>query len=109
MIELKHRQGIKISYGTRFMKTPEEWNKKFCEVINECRWETEDRYSERMNQHCETTYAYDIREERLEIIKQIQQDALNSVANCIVDSGNPMVAKENILKLIPSYSTTVVV
>jgi hypothetical protein len=58
------------------MKTPEEWDKEFDIVVDELRWEVEDPYSERMTQCCERTYAYEIRDRRLEIIRKIQSDGI---------------------------------
>ena len=57
------------------MKTPEEWNQQFEKVISTLKWETEDPYSERPIRNYEHVFNYELREKRLEIIKQIQDDA----------------------------------
>ena len=57
------------------MKNAEEWDREFSVLVGEIKWEVEDRYSERMTQCCERTYAYEIKDRRLEIIRKIQADA----------------------------------
>jgi len=59
------------------MKTPEYWDAEFNKMVNEQETEIEDPYSERPHYCYDRTYAYDIREKRLEIIKKIQDDAHN--------------------------------
>ena len=59
------------------MKTPQEWDTLFNSIYFTEHWDTKDPYSEREYHHYKHTYNYEIKEKRLEIIKQIQLDVIN--------------------------------
>ena len=64
-----------------YMKTPEEWDKEFSHIIHTETWDSEDPYSERECHNRIDTYVYEIREERLKIIKKIQNEIVYSSKN----------------------------